>query len=343
MLKPLKLMEMPNLGRTLKKIGSATSDYIYRLNNANDIDNLKARYEKYLEMEKKKEEQRKRLRKITQEPTTFSHYSRSINYSKKIKSLDLDDNKKEKKNVKKHKKNNLPVLKNNTVNNTVENENEIENEKELILNLTNTKNLESSRNDKKKDIYEYEYEEEYKRKKNKKDIYSSMKEDNKNMRILMFKTGKYKNDISDLCNQINNTCLNFNTKIHGRPKYKFVTEREIQDSLTKKDLDVNEKRKPKVNAFKNMQLFREVKALTSLSYGLAVDGNKVIKDYLNNKKKKSKYNKYIIDESFAIKMNNNRKNLFHTARDILRSSIYENDKCLKNIDKYTREVEEDLN
>jgi hypothetical protein len=63
MLKPLKLMEMPNLARTMKKIGSATSDYIYRLNNANDIDNLKARYEKYLEMEKKKRRAKKKIKK----------------------------------------------------------------------------------------------------------------------------------------------------------------------------------------------------------------------------------------------------------------------------------------
>jgi hypothetical protein len=41
-------------------------------------------------------------------------------------------------------------------------------------------------------------------------------------------------------------------------------------------------------------------------------------------------------------MKNNRKNLFHTARDLLRWSIYEKKKCMKNIDKYTKKVEEDL-
>ena len=63
MLKPLKLMEMPNLGKTMKKMDSDTSNYIYRLNNANDIDNLQARYEKYLEMEKKKRRRKKKNKK----------------------------------------------------------------------------------------------------------------------------------------------------------------------------------------------------------------------------------------------------------------------------------------
>ncbi len=336
MLKPLKLMEMPNLGKTMKKMDSDTSNYIYRLNNANDIDNIQARYEKYLEMEKKKEEERKKTRKMTKNPTFFSYYSRSQNYLKTLRSYnDLKlDNTENRKTIFKIKSNENYTLFPNSTNNIMENKNE----KELILNLSNTKNIESSRNLKKKDIFEYKNTQQRKSK----DIYSSLREDNKNMRSLLFKTLKYKNDISHLCNQINNTCLNFNTTIHDRPKFKFITEREIQDSITKKDLDLNENRKPKVNAFKNMQLFREVNTLTALSYRLAVDGNKVIKDYLNNNKKKSKYNKYIVDKTFAIKMKNNRKNLFHTARDLLRLSIYEKKKCMKNIDKYTKKVEEDL-
>ena len=283
MLKPLKLMEMPNLGKTMKKMDSDTSNYIYRLNNANDIDNLQARYEKYLEMEKKKEEERKKTRKMTKNPTIFSYYSRSQNYLKTLRSYnDLKlDNTENVKTIFKIKSNENYTLFPNSTNNIIENKNE----KELILNLSNTKNIESSRNLKKKDTFEYKNTQQRKSK----DIYSSLREDNKNMRSLLFKTLKYKNDISNLCNQINNTCLNFNTTIHDRPKYKFITEREIQDSITKKDLDLNENRKPKVNAFKNMQLFREVNTLTALSYRLAVDGNKVIKDYLNNNKKKSKY------------------------------------------------------
>ena len=60
MLKPLRMMEMPNLSYSLKRMGTDTNNYINQLNNANDIDNLQARYNKYLENEyKKAEEERK--------------------------------------------------------------------------------------------------------------------------------------------------------------------------------------------------------------------------------------------------------------------------------------------
>ena len=56
MLKPLKLMEMPNLGKTMKKMNSDTSNYIYRLNNMSAThlaDYEKASYkESMLEIEK---------------------------------------------------------------------------------------------------------------------------------------------------------------------------------------------------------------------------------------------------------------------------------------------------
>ena len=148
MLKPLKLMEMPNLGKTMKKMNSDTSNYIYRLNNANDIDNLQARYEKYLEMEKKKEEERKKTRKMTKNPTIFSYYSRSQNYLKTLRTYnDLkSDNTENVKTIFKIKSNENYTLFPNSTNNIIENKNE----KELILNLSNTKNIESSRNLKKK-------------------------------------------------------------------------------------------------------------------------------------------------------------------------------------------------
>ena len=148
MLKPLKLMEMPNLGKKKKKMNSDTSNYIYRLNNANDIDNLQARYEKYLEMEKKKEEERKKTRKMTKNPTIFSYYSRSQNYLKTLRSYnDLKlDNTENVKTIFKIKSNENYTLFPNSTNNIIENKNE----KELILNLSNTKNIESSRNLKKK-------------------------------------------------------------------------------------------------------------------------------------------------------------------------------------------------
>ena len=320
MLKPLPMMEMPNLSYSLKKMGTDTNDYINQLNNANDEDNLQARYQKYLETEFRKQNERRKQRIKTRIPTINSQYNRKHEYSKSLKlgkeQIILDQIKKKK---------SIPLL---AININSDNE-EKENEKEI----NEIKNTNENLNNLKRDDDKYKSHSERKNK----DFYSTMREENEEMKRLCIKTTKYKNNISDLCDKINSTCSNFNSKIHTRPKFRFVTEREIQDSLTKKDLDIHSTRKPKVNAFKNMQLFREVKALTSLSYGLAFDGNKVIKEYLNKNKKK---NNYVIDEKYN-KFKETRKELFKTAREIVRSSQYSKKQCIKKIDKYTREIEEE--
>ena len=320
MIKPLPIMEMPNLANSMKKMGIDTTDYMGILNNANDEDNLQARYQKYLETEFRKQNDRRKQRIKTRIPTINSQYNRKHEYSKSLKlgkeQIILDQIKKKK---------SIPLL---AININSDNE-EKENEKEINENKNTNENL----NNLKRDDDKYKSHSERKNK----DFYSTMREENEEMKRLCIKTTKYKNNISDLCDKINSTCSNFNSKIHTRPKFRFVTEREIQDSLTKKDLDIHSTRKPKVNAFKNMQLFREVKALTSLSYGLAFDGNKVIKEYLNKNKKK---NNYVIDEKYN-KFKETRKELFKTAREIVRSSQYSKKQCIKKIDKYTREIEEE--
>ena len=313
-------MEMPNLANSMKKMGIDTTDYMDLLNNANDEDNLQARYQKYLETEFRKQNDRRKQRIKTRIPTINSQYNRKHEYSKSLKlgkeQIILDQIKKKK---------SIPLL---AININSDNE-EKENEKEI----NEIKNTNENLNNLKRDDDKYKSHSERKNK----DFYSTMREENEEMKRLCIKTTKYKNNISDLCDKINSTCSNFNSKIHTRPKFRFVTEREIQDSLTKKDLDIHSTRKPKVNAFKNMQLFREVKALTSLSYGLAFDGNKVIKEYLNKNKKK---NNYVIDEKYN-KFKETRKELFKTAREIVRSSQYSKKQCIKKIDKYTREIEEE--
>ena len=321
MIKPLPIMEMPNLANSMKKMGIYTTDNMDILNNANDEDNLQARYQKYLETELKKEKERRKQMIKSKIPTINSQYNRNHEYTRTLKlgndQIIIDKFKKKK---------NLPLLKIN-----LNSDEEKENEKETNENNNNNSN-ENLRNKKEN---ESKFESHSHRKNN--DLYSTMREENEEMKRLLLKTTKYKNNISELCDKINNTCSNFNNKIHTRPKFRFVTEKEIQDALTKKDLDIHSTRKPKVNAFKNMQLFREVKALTSLSYGLALDGNKVIKDYLNKNKKKKNY---VIDEKYN-KFKETRKELFKTAREIVRISQYSKKKCIKTIDKYTREIEEE--
>ena len=84
MLKPLPIMEMPNLASSLNKMGTDTSDYIFHLTNANDEDNLQARYQKYLENEFLKQEEEKKLRSKSNLPSYISRNSRLNNNSKKI-------------------------------------------------------------------------------------------------------------------------------------------------------------------------------------------------------------------------------------------------------------------
>ena len=172
-----------------------------------------------------------------------------------------------------------------------------------------------------------------------KDLYSTIKEENEENKKLFLKTVRYKNNISELCDKINNTCTDFNTTLNGRPKFRFVSQKEIQDSVTKKDLDVNSMRKPKVNAFQNMQLFREVNTLSALIYGLAYNGNNVIKEYLNKRNKKD--NNYFTNSKSLNyeEVNKKRKEMFKKAKEIVRISQYCKDQCIKNIDKYNKEVE----
>ena len=325
MLKPLPIMEMPNLASSLNKMGTDTSDYIFHLTNANDEDNLQARYQKYLENEFLKQEEEKKLRSKSNLPSYTSHNASNNNNSKKIntKLILLSKDKTNNNNI-------IELKKIRDIKNKINESKEEEKENILVEKGIS----ENSRNKRKNDFFNTQI------KRKSQDIYSKIKEENKDMKNLFLKTVRYKNNISDLCDKINSTCSNFNVAINERPKFRFVTEKEIQDSITKKDLDVNSSKKPKVNAFKNMQLFREFNALTALSYNLAFDGNKVIKDYLNTRKKKdNSYFNYAFNSIDYDQINKTRKELFKTTREIVRISKFEKEQCIKNIDRYNREVE----
>ena len=316
MLKPLPIMEMPNLSYSLKKMGTDTNDYINQLNNANDEDNLQARYKKYLESEYKKAEEERKL--IKKKLSSYSQYSRVSKYNIPIK-------------LNKYNEGNLFGLKKKKVYPNISTNYKRErniNQEEKKDNFSNILILsdENSRN----------RDNRLKKLRKSRDIYSSIKEENEENKKLFLKTVRYKTNISEMCDKINNTCSNFNTTLHGRPKFRFVSEKEIQDSVTKKDLDVNTMKKPNVNAFQNMQLFREVNTLTALSYGLAYNGNNVIREYLNKRNKKA--NNFTQPLNYE-DVKKRRKELFKKAKEIVRVSQYCKDQCIKNIDKYNKEVE----
>ena len=316
MLKPLPIMEMPNLSYSLNRMGTDTNDYINQLNNANDEDNLQARYKKYLESEYKKAEEERKL--IKKKLSSYSQYSRVSKYNIPIK-------------LNKYNEGNLFGLKKKKVYPNISTNYKRErniNQEEKKDNFSNILILsdENSRN----------RDNRLKKLRKSRDIYSSIKEENEENKKLFLKTVRYKTNISEMCDKINNTCSNFNTTLHGRPKFRFVSEKEIQDSVTKKDLDVNTLKKPNVNAFQNMQLFREVNTLTALSYGLAYNGNNVIREYLNKRNKKA--NNFTQPLNYE-DVKKRRKELFKKAKEIVRVSQYCKDQCIKNIDKYNKEVE----
>ena len=321
MLKPLRMMEMPNLSYSLKRMGTDTNNYINQLNNANDIDNLQARYNKYLENEYKKAEEERKLIKKKKSQSNFQ-YSRSLKYQ-----IPLRLNKNNEGNCFNLKKKKIyPNI--STNNNNEKNINKEEKNDNIFTNILKLTE-DNSRNERNK----------LKKFRKSKDLYSTIKEENEENKKLFLKTVRYKNNISELCDKINNTCTDFNTTLNGRPKFRFVSQKEIQDSVTKKDLDVNSMRKPKVNAFQNMQLFREVNTLSALSYGLAYNGNNVIKEYLNKRNKKD--NNYFTNSKSLNyeEVNKKRKEMFKKAKEIVRISQYCKDQCIKNIDKYNKEVE----
>ena len=77
----------------------------------------------------------------------------------------------------------------------------------------------------------------------------------------------YKTTINNLCKKINNNCNKMNKEINNKPKFKFVTENEIKNEVTKKDLELN-KNKKEHNGFKNMRIFSEIKAISKIFYNL---------------------------------------------------------------------------
>jgi hypothetical protein len=116
-----------------------------------------------------------------------------------------------------------------------------------------------------------------------------------------------------------------NKEIHNKPKFKFVTENEIKNEVTKKDLDANKFTKEH-DGFKNMKIFNEIKAISKISYNLSLKANKFILKNLEKKKK----NKFKLDfKESTENYKNTRKKFYKKALDILENSKIEKMKCMK--------------
>jgi hypothetical protein len=116
-----------------------------------------------------------------------------------------------------------------------------------------------------------------------------------------------------------------NNEINNKPKFKFVTQKEIKNEVTKNDLDLNKTKNRERNGFKNMKIFNEIKAISKISYNLSYRANKFI---LNNleKKKKNKYNINFKESTEDYK--NTRKKFFKKAFELLENSQIEKKKCM---------------
>ena len=148
----------------------------------------------------------------------------------------------------------------------------------------------------------------------------------------LYKTNNnYFNKIKNLCNNINNECSDNFNKIKNRPKFHFVSQNEIQSNINKVALGVKPGNTDAINAFQNMRIFRETKAMTKISYDLSFNANKLIKKLLikdKNKKKKNYINLNQIEKSKEI-----RSKMFNLAFDIINKSEGIRKDCINTINK----------
>ena len=100
---------------------------------------------------------------------------------------------------------------------------------------------------------------------------------------------------------------------------------------TKKDLGFTGKIK-KGNAFKNMRIFKETKAIGTLNSDLAFSANKVIKKALN--KNTDKFEDIKMEEKNFIQQQKIQKDLMKKTEEIINESIFRKNECIKSINKF---------
>jgi len=86
-----------------------------------------------------------------------------------------------------------------------------------------------------------------------------------------------------------------------------------------------------INAFQNMRIFKEIKAMTKISYDLSYNANKLIKNLLIKDKNQKK--KIFINENQIEKSKEKRSKMFNLAFDIINKSEGLTKDCIKTINK----------
>ena len=341
--KPIPLVKIPNFKNTILEIQNKQNENMKYFNFLNDENYTK--YEKYLKELKSRSKTIKKTKKIS--PNIYYEYRqyfKSNNFSNVDTSASARKNDKlktsyfllnsNKERAKKSRNATFfinPSLNNYSLN-TFYKSNELSEEKknDKILKLLNED--EKNNFNKFNTInYNEEINDNHKRKK---DFYKMIKERHLNLKKIGNFSVDFTNTIFNKCNVLKDKCIKFETNINNKPKFKFVSEKEIQNIHTKKDLGFKGKIK-KNNGYLNIRVLKEAKAIATLDSDLAFNANKVIKDALNKQNKNKKIiEEFKIEEENFKKQQKIQKELMKKTEEIMNDTINRKNDCIKSIIKF---------
>lgn len=340
--KPVPLLKIPNFKNKIFDIQNKQNENMKFFNNLNDENYTK--YEKYLEAIKHRSKTIKKTKKFFPNIySEFRHYFKSNNFSTVDTSASARKNDKLKtsffmsSNKERNKKSrNVTLFINPSTYNYSLNtfykidEMSYENKNEKILTLLNEDEKNNYINH-----HTISYNDEHNdNKKQKKNFYQMIKERHLNLNKIGHFSVDFTNTIFNKCNLIKDKCKKFETKINNKPQFIFVSEKDIQNINTKKDLGFYGKIK-KDNGFKNMRVLKEANAIATLDSDLAFNANKVIKDALNKKNKNKKIIEEIkVSEKNFKKQQKVQKELMKKTQEIMNESIIRKNDCIKSIIKF---------
>jgi hypothetical protein len=364
--KQVPLLKIPKFNYRIIDLQKKEDENMKLFNNLNDENYTK--YEKYLENLRKNTKSKKKTKKLF--PNIYSeyrHYFKSTNFStidtsasarkdNKIKTSIMNINSD---NGRTKKSRNVtlfinPYLNNNNYYNSLnslntlntiyktdetslDNNNNISNsnnKKEKILKLLDDNEINNYNNTYNTINHNYNDDDDYNKENKipkKKLFYQLKKQRLLNLKKIDHFSVDFTNKIFNGCNQLKTDCQNFKTKINNKPKFIFVTEKDINNIKTKKDLGFTGKIK-KGNAFKNMRIFKETKAIGTLNSDLAFSANKVIKKALN--KNTDKFEDIKMEEKNFIQQQKIQKDLMKKTEEIINESIFRKNECIKSINKF---------
>ena len=348
LLKNVPTYKIGNFNRKIKNINEKENLNMKILNECND--NLYRDYENYLnekekELEENEEKEKLKLKKKKTKINNSNYIFPKLNINNIDNNNNDNNNENKKTNYKSNssRKNNIKNKIKNKINEKNIFHNPLDNNKYSIysnykkpyLKLLETENNLARNNQTDSNLINSTTINSNHKKKKKNSLKLSLLEFIENDKINQenfYKTNNnYFNKINNLCNNINNECSNNFNKIKNRPKFHFVSENEIKSNINKAALGVKPGNNDAINAFQNMRIFREIKAMTKISYDLSFNANKLIKKLLikdNNKK-----TKVFINENQIEKSKEKRSKMFNLAFNILNKSEGLTKDCIKTVNK----------